>query len=224
MGSPEKFRRIRPLPPIMGGADIPPGHEDSLFALASIQEMNLDDPAETGAFVSFLNNVANREHFTNPPSTIEELRSMFNIAGVHPLVARNIRGDIVGGAAIFDAPRTEHDHVLRFIVIDPRMQNRGLGRQMLTQVIDWAFREPASDGRMRMKLDVNVIEGVSGWERMTNLLESLHFTHMMRLPQEVDVFSVELGVMVTRATHRWELMRNNWVPGVNSSPTNSPTN
>ena len=209
MGNTETRRGKGPLPPAMGGVDIP-DHEDSLFALAPLQEMNLDNPLETEAFVRFLNHPTNSEHFTNPPSTVEELRNMCGF-GVHPLVARNMQGDIVGGVVIFDAPRIEHDHTLRLVVIDPQMQNRGLGRQMLIQVIDWAFREPASDGRMRMKLDVNIIEDVRGWERMRHLLADLNFEFRMRLPQQVDVYSPEAGGMVARPTERWELMRDRWI-------------
>lgn len=181
------------------------------FTLAGVREINLaseQSEADLETCARFLNQPSNRDHFASPPTTSEGMRALCSSPGVHPLIAENKLGEIVGGMIIRDAEPMQHDHWLEKAVVDTQLQGRGLGRQMLKKGIEWAFTTLTIDGRRRMKLDTSIIMFVKGWERMYHLVESLGFEFRMILPDQVDV-PMRRGIE-TKHTTRWELRRSNW--------------
>lgn len=183
--------------------------EDLRTTVAEVRALNIDNFDELRPYFRFLTHPSNREHFANPPASLEQLKEKLMRRGEHPLIGVNMMGEVVGGATISDAEEGQHDHWITKVTVDPKLQNKGIGEQMMILIIDWAFSNPDVYGRERKKLDISMIRDVRGWERMEHLVEKLGFQFRMRLPEQVDVVTRAGGVQ-TKATHRWEMMRAYW--------------
>jgi len=177
--------------------------------VTEVREMNWENPQEVETYLQFLTDPVNCQHFTGLPATVEDFQIACAKPGVHPLVAENMRGEIVGGMIIRDAEPQQNDHFIERVVVDSGFQDRGVGRQMLARGIDWAFANPAWDGRERIKLDIAVIMNVAGWERMQHLVESLGFGNFWTLIEQVD-FTEEGQIVERKKVIRSELLRSRW--------------
>lgn len=197
------------------------------FRIDSVKELSTQASERMFAdYVSFLNDPKNRRHFSDPPTTSEELRELCQQRGLHPLIALNIFGEVVGGATIRDAAPNQHDHFLELFVINPNLQLRGAGKELLDQVLDWAAQTKAVDKfgqltRVRYKLDASIIGEVEGWEKMQSILDKTGFYFISRLPEEVDIPKLtregrmildEKGQLITerKPTLRWEIKLDEW--------------
>lgn len=185
--------------------------------VSEVREMDFTNDPELQRYVDFINDDKNKPHFADPPSTIEGLRVEARETGYHFLTAVNGLGEVVGGMLIEDAARSQHDHFLRWVVVDPELQSSkpgtgtGTGKAMLRKGIDWAATTLTHDGRRRDKLDASIIMGVDGWRIMQHILrDKLAFKRLMKLEDQVDVFDPKTGTIVRRHTERWELNLRLW--------------
>lgn len=179
-----------------------------------VRKIDVNDREEIGTYFRFLTHETNRVHFAKPPERRRELQRLCSHKGMHALVAENALGEIVGGMMIRDAEWPQHDHFIEKVVIDPDKQGKGIGTQMMILGIDWGFENITHDGRKRLKLDLSIIEGVEGWERMRDIVEKLGFEFRSRLPLQVDVVVKEEGgieeIRVPMPTIRWEVVQDMW--------------
>ena len=194
------------LPVVGEGASSP---EQEHYRIASLRELNLGSEQDLSDYFRLLTHPDNIEHFSNPPTDTENLKQKLVHDSTHAYLAENMLGEVVGGGGINDAPEGEHDHWLVKIVVDPKSQSRGLGKQLVAQLVEKAFSAKTPDGRDRTKIDAAVIRNVRGWERMPRILEQLGFRPLHILLQQVDV--QEQGAIVKKPTERWELTKDDWV-------------
>lgn len=179
----------------------------------SVREMNMNNEDEMQRYINFLNTPENRIHFSNPPANIKELRALERRDNTHILAGLNQTGEIIGGLVLEDARAPQNDHMLSLVVVDPSNQNQGLGTDMMREAIDWAAIQLTFDGRMRHKLDLAIILGVKGWEKMESIASKLGFEGRHRLPEQIDieVRKPDGSLAIERkATRRYELMLERW--------------
>lgn len=191
--------------------------EQECYRIVRLRELDVLNEKDLRAYFMLLTHPANREHFSSPPTDIDDLQYKLKRDGTHAYLAENMLGEIVGAGGINDAAAGEHDHFLVKIVVDPQLQSKGegqgkdVGKQLVVHLTEKAFFTRASDGRQRLKLDAAIIEGVSGWERMPHILEILGFHFRSRLPGQVDVYDPRLQRTIRRPTVRWEIERDEWM-------------
>ena len=148
-----------------------------------IKEMDLRDRKQVQTYINYLLDWRNRRHFADPPETVEALREKAKSSGNHFLVATRIEKDnegrevesVVGGALIQGHGKNEEDGFISLVVTDPEKQGKGIGKQMMEGVVDWAYGNKAEDLEFRDKIDLAIIMGVEGWQRMEKLTRSLGF-------------------------------------------------
>ncbi len=179
-----------------------------------LQELDVNNPVHLQAYFSFLTDPRNRGHFSSPPETAEELKAECEKPGNHPLVGLNKLGEVIGGAMIEDAARNQHDHFLTKVAIDPDLQGRGLGTEMVRNAIDYACTHETYDRRPRRKLDIAIIVGIPGWEKMRRLVQSFGlFERVSELKNQVDVEVRQKDgtyAKVTKPTLRYEANLDQW--------------
>lgn len=183
--------------------------EKERYQIIALRELNLEDQQDLDDYFGMLTHADNIEHFANPPKDADDLKQKLIHDNTHAYLAENVLGEVVGGVGINDAPEGEHDHWLVKVVVNPALQGKGLGKQLVAQLTEKAFSTKTPDGRDRTKIDAAIIRNVKGWERMPRILEQLGFRPLHILLQQVDVF--EQGVTVKKPTERWELRRDDWM-------------
>lgn len=156
------------------------------------------------AYTRFLSHSSNRLHFDNPPRNPRDMLHRWNMPGRYPLVAVNKLGEPIGGITIADAEVDQNDHWITKVVVDPKLQNRKIGFQILFHGVEWAFTHLDMRGEPRKKLDTSVIMMVKGWERMYTLLRKLGFDPRMLLPDQVKVRLSQKREVVAEQSERVE--------------------
>lgn len=187
-------------------------HDENLSVRERVRKVAHYDRTITdlATYIRFLSYPVNRLHFDNPPRSLDEAKQSWDRRGNYPLVAVNLLGEVVGGLTISDAEKSQHDHWIKKVVVDPVLQDKKIGTQVMYYGIDWAFSHRTHDGRERTKLNTAYIVHVPGWERMEFLLEdTLGFEFRSRLPRQV---TVRMGNGKTRKlpSMRWEMEKSKW--------------
>ena len=133
-----------------------------------LTEMDYRDRHQVQRYIDFLLDWRNLQHFTNPPESVESLRDRAKSGGQYFLVAKE--GDVIGGALIEDSSTDQEDGWLSLAVVDPDRQGQGKGKETMTQALDWAYFNRNSRGQWRNKMDLAIVLGVEGSNRMQNLV------------------------------------------------------
>lgn len=181
------------------------------YSVVRLREFDPQNKDDLNAYFGFLTHPLNIRHFSNPPKDSEDLKQKLERDKTHAYLAENIDGEKIGAGGINDAPEGEHDHFLVKVVVDPDLQEKGVGTALVIQLIEKAFFTKTSDGRDRQKLDAAVIREVPGWDRMPHILEKLGFQPKQILLRQVDVLDQEKAEIVRKPTERWEIMREEWM-------------
>lgn len=207
-------------------------HEVERYTVVRLRPLDRENESDLKAYFELLTHPKNREHFASPPKDYLNLRDKLNWDDTKVYLAENSQGEIVGGGGINDAEEGQHDHWLVKAAVDPDLQERGIGKQMLALLIEEAFTTKTSYDTDRTKLDASVIRDVEGWWRMPRLLQSLGFRPLHIMLNEVDIYVQELGKTVRKPTERWEIMKEDWgrvkrrsdVRNIVQRQTNNPIN
>lgn len=186
-----------------------PFSDQERYGIASLRELDLDSEQDMTVYFKLLTHPLNREHFSSPPTDPDNLKYKLTRDGTRAYLAENMLGETVGAGGINDAAAGEHDHFLVKVVVDPQFQGKGLGKQLVVNLIEKAFSTKTGDGRDRTKLDAAIIREVPGWDRMPHLLATLGFHPVSILVDQVDV--VVAGRTIRKPTERWEITRGDWM-------------
>ncbi len=133
-----------------------------------VVEMDYRDRHVVQKYVDFLLDWRNLQHFTNPPESVDSLRDRAKSKGQYFLVAKEV--DVIGGVHIEDSSTDQEDGWLSLAVVDPDRQGQGKGRETMMQVLDWAYFNRNSRGQWRNKIDLAIVLGVEGSNKMQNLV------------------------------------------------------
>lgn len=180
------------------------------YSVVRLRELNRENGEDVEAFYKLLTHPANIEHFSNPPTDPNNLKQKFIRDNTHAYLAENIRGEVIGAGGINDAEQGEHDHWLVKVAVEPSLQGKGVGKQLVAHLIEKAFTTKSSYGTDRTKLDASVIRNVEGWWRMPRVLEDLGFRPLHIMLDEVNVYVRETGKTVRKPTERWEIRKSDW--------------
>jgi GNAT superfamily N-acetyltransferase len=185
--------------------------EQECYRIVSLRELDLGSEQDLTSYCRLLTHPDNREHFSNPPTDSNNLKEKLTRDSTHAYLAENMLGKVVGAGGLNDAQPGEHDHWLVKAAVDPELQGRGLGKQLLVRLIEEAFTTKTSYSTDRAKLVASIIRNVKGWERMPDLLEQLGLRPLHIMLNEVDVYVQEEGRTVKQPTERWEISKNDWM-------------
>ena len=185
--------------------------EEEPYRIVSLRELKVDSEQDLEDYYRLLAHPANREHFSNPPTDPNNLKEKLTRDNTHAYLAEDTLGKVVGAGGINDAQPGEHDHWLVKAAVDPELQGKGLGKQLLVRLIEEAFTTKTSYDTDRAKLVASIIRNVKGWERMPGLLEQLGFRPLHIMLNEVDVYVQEEKKTVKKPTERWELSKDDWM-------------
>lgn len=156
------------------------------------------------AFHKMLTDPENVRHFANPPLNPADLRRKLLHDGTHTYVEENRQGVIVSAGGINDAEPGQHDHFLVKVVAHPEYQGKKIGTKTVIKLTDTGFGTKTRDGRIRDKLDLAIIVGPDGWNRMEGIADHLGYQFRSRLPRQVDVGENRYP------TVRYEIQREEW--------------
>ncbi len=193
-----------------------------------VEEIDLGSQLELENYFNLLRNRSNRQHFTNVPKTIEDLRRELSRPGIHGLVIKNALDEIddptinplhkiIGYSMIEDPPEGQEDAWIKHAVIANYYQNRKerdrsknhVGTRSMRTIIKWAFETKTTDGRERTKLNAAVVKWVPNWERAYHMFDLLGFRDMATFKNQAIVQLAD-GKIVRTDTDRFELERDYW--------------
>ncbi|MCL4354416.1 hypothetical protein M1349_03005 [Patescibacteria group bacterium] len=123
---------------------------------------------------------------------LDKFRSNLRKKNNHPLVARNIFGEILGFATIIDGEEEEgrHNHDIgKLVKKEIGNSPAKTGASLLRFVINYAFDNPDSNGKARTELTVEIVKHVDGWEKVDYLFGTeLKFKPVNTRPGNIDVY------------------------------------
>lgn len=185
--------------------------EQERYRIVSLRELKVENEQDLKDFYRLLTDPANIEHFSSPPTDPENLKQKLIRDSTRAYLAEDMSGRVVGAGGINDAEEGQHDHWVVKVAVDPSVQGKGIGKQLVARLVEEAFTTKTSDGRDRRKLDASIIRNVDGWWRMPRILENLGFRPLHIMLNEVDVYVQEAGRTVKKPTERWELRKDDWM-------------
>lgn len=161
--------------------------------------VNEEDPRYSVAktYLDFLNDPRNRLHFAHPPRDVREMietkdkKDHILIATRVERVEGKLTEVVVGGARLTDNVEPENEHWISLWVVDPNKQHEGIGRRTLREIADWAYENPAYDGRKRDHLHLAINLDIEGAEAVEKVVKKAGFNHVQKkLAKEVNYWNI----------------------------------
>lgn len=214
-----------------------PDKEMQRRIVTGVKELDVSDWRALNEFATnyfeLLTDPDNMTHFTGVPDSVEELKENLKAKGRHSLAIFNILGEVVGFAMIDDPAKDELDGRLGKFGIIKDLQNtkpsngekagdgeqrpKGVGKQALGKVLEWAFSNPTHDGKERVRIDAYIMfaadEGkisIEGWNRMYRILIAAG-AEVIGLNQETALaYQKGETEKVIGDSMRMKLLKENW--------------
>lgn len=162
-------------------------------------EIKAEDPRYVVAntYLGFLNDSRTKLHFAHPPRDVRELvetkdeKDHILIATRVERVEGKLMEVVVGGARLTDNVEPENEHWISLWVVDPDKQRQGIGESVLRGIADWAYDNPAYDGRKRDHLHLGVNMEIDGSEAVVKLVKKVGFNPVQKkLVREMNYWQI----------------------------------
>lgn len=139
----------------------------------SVTQLRGVEDADFPVILDWYHHPSIREHFASSPTTVEGLQQVFGGKDIHPLVAVNEFGELVGVLTFRDNLSSgARNGYLERVAVSPDVQGRGIGTAMLRRSLDHAFD---ASGLNYYKVTLGVVTDITTWERTKHVYEKLGF-------------------------------------------------
>ena len=148
------------------------------LGISALRNFDPQDPSSYPGMIRLMRNQMLEYLFKERPKFHPYIgftsRDNINNGGLltNPLNHNLDTSEAVAFSATVDVPEGQRDHWLERGVIDPRYRGQGLGILMTARVIDTSFRNPATSGVDRTKLDVVTMVRRDGLHRVDEILKA----------------------------------------------------